>query len=214
MSYGTDHPQTMHLNSTQQLLTRWSRFYRVYCAKCQHFYARWASIFLVKVLKHISGSGFILILLHCQRDHWCKLGWIQLFFLWNTVPVPIVKPVYKPCSEQNPHQSNKHTITDHSCVHQTGGAPVLFALMRGKKLRAVYISMMKRQVLSCSECDFAAPFVSSSGASRSCESRRKERDSWKRRTPETGFSVVQWTISSEAILHHFFHYRHNPVGMT
>ena len=26
----------------------------------------------------------ILIFLHCQRDHWCKLGW--LFFLWNMVP--------------------------------------------------------------------------------------------------------------------------------
>ncbi len=107
----TANPWTMHLNSTQQLLTWWLRFYRKYCAKpCQHFmqdepassWSKYSNMFQVII---------IVIFLHCQRDHWCKIGWIQLFFLWNMVPNAMVKPVYKPCSELNYHLDQTSPLT-------------------------------------------------------------------------------------------------------
>lgn len=107
----TANPWTMHLNSTQQLLTWWLRFYRKYCAKpCQHFmqdgpassWSQYSNMFQVII---------IVIFLHCQRDHGCKLGWIQLFFLWKMVPNAIVKPVYKPCSELNHHLDQTKPLT-------------------------------------------------------------------------------------------------------
>lgn len=126
---------TMHLNSTQQLLTRRLRFYRKNCAKpSQHFmqdepassWSKYSNMFQVII---------ILIFLHYQRDHWCKLGWSELFFLWSMVPNTIVKSVYKPCSELNHHLDQTSPLTQIIPVH----APDWGSSNGEKKQCVVYI---------------------------------------------------------------------------
>lgn len=183
MSWGTVNNASQRHSAAIDMMVKFLQ--SVLCKTMSTFYARWASVFLVKVLEHVSGSGFILILLHCQRDHWCKLGWIQLFFLWKYgSDCHIVKPVYKNLVVNRIIicQTSPLTQIIPVCAPDWGSSNGV-CINGEKKQRVVYISHVEISLLHASVVMrwmwFRCTFVSSVGASRGCESRRMERDTWK-----------------------------------
>lgn len=133
----------------------------------------------------------ILIFLHFQRDHWCKLGWIHLFFLQNMVPL---KPVYKPCSVLNHHLDQTSPVSQVIPVCAPDWRSSSIVCFNEKRENMLYIFLMFKslynmQVLPCSECDFAAPLWVTLVLLEAVNGGEKQDYSVR----DNGFSVVRWT---------------------